>query len=200
MVANDHIGGRTSCSCLAQCGCRRIGRGLGRFPGSVINPIEGVASRCRTVGLSPGHIVPAVRGGALCVRDVTAAVLFRDGGLFLARRAAGQSLAGAWELPGGKIEIGETPEQCLERELHEEFGISVRVGPPVGESVYSYEHGQFRLRAFLVEWLSGEMTPTVHDRVAWVSEDEIDDLPMAPADVPIIDDLRGCGSWLSIRD
>ena len=59
---------------------------------------------------------------------VTCAIIEKDSKTLIARRAADQKLAGKWEFPGGKIEQGETPEECLKRELEEEFGIQVEVG------------------------------------------------------------------------
>jgi len=55
------------------------------------------------------------------LRQVTAAVIIEDGLLFLARRGPVERLSGLWELPGGKLEPGETLQQCLERELLEEL-------------------------------------------------------------------------------
>jgi mutator protein MutT len=57
---------------------------------------------------------------------VTAAVLEKDGRIIIAQRKSKDHLAGKWEFPGGKIEPGETPEECLARELNEEFNITVR--------------------------------------------------------------------------
>ena len=59
---------------------------------------------------------------------VTAAIIRRPGQILLARRQAGGHLAGHWEFPGGKIEDGEPPEECLARELEEEFGVAAEVG------------------------------------------------------------------------
>ncbi len=59
---------------------------------------------------------------------VTCAIIEKEGKILLARRAVGQKLAGKWEFPGGKVEDGESPEECLKRELEEEFGIQVEVG------------------------------------------------------------------------
>ena len=71
--------------------------------------------------------------------DVAAGIIQReDGKILLARRKPGSHLAGYWEFPGGKIEEGESPEECLERELLEELGIVTKTGAFVAESVYDY--------------------------------------------------------------
>ena len=76
--------------------------------------------------------------------SVTAAILVRDGKILIAQRKSSDHLAGKWEFPGGKIEYGETPEDCLKRELHEEFGIDTRIGVFLAESVYHYDRISIR--------------------------------------------------------
>lgn len=85
------------------------------------------------------------------MKDVTAAVIFNHGKVFLARRAAGENCAGGWEFPGGKIEQGETPEDCLTRELQEEFGVRAVIKDFIAESVYEYSTGSIRLLAYAAD-------------------------------------------------
>ncbi len=127
---------------------------------------------------------------------VTAAVLFQDGKVLVARRAPGFRHAGGWEFPGGKIEPGESPESCLARELAEEFGITTRVGPLVARSDYAYDFATVRIHAYEVEWISGEMVPRDHDLVAWVRPEELMAVDLLPADLPIarrIVEISGAG-------
>ena len=119
------------------------------------------------------------------IRTVTAAVMRRDGGILLTRRGAGEKLAGFWEFPGGKVEDGETIEECLTRELLEELGIVTAVGGFVGESLYDYEHGHIRLVAYEVEHIDGDFELTVHDAMSWVAPGQLLDYKLAPADVEI---------------
>jgi 8-oxo-dGTP diphosphatase len=118
-------------------------------------------------------------------RVVTAAIIRRVDCVLLARRSPGEKLAGSWEFPGGKVEAGETPEGSLARELLEELGIGVRIGGRVAESSYEYEHGTFRVIAYLVDWISGEPSPNVHDRLEWVKIDDLTSYQLLPADIPI---------------
>ena len=60
--------------------------------------------------------------------SVTCAILEKNGKILIARRAPDQKLDGKWEFPGGKVEDGESPAECLKRELAEEFGIQAEVG------------------------------------------------------------------------
>lgn len=119
--------------------------------------------------------------------EVTAAIIEKNGFVLAARRKEGIHLAGFWEFPGGKIEIGETPEECLSRELVEEFQIVTRVGQFIGESIYDYGTKVIRLSAYLVEHISGEFQLIDHDKIAWLSLDELMEIKWAPADIPLVE-------------
>jgi 8-oxo-dGTP diphosphatase len=116
-------------------------------------------------------------------RVVAAAIIRKNGSVLIARRSAGQKLAGFWEFPGGKVEEGETPEECLARELAEELGILTRIGEKCAESLHQYDHGNFRVVAYLVDCIGGEPRPTVHDRLDWVEIDDLRGYQLAPADI-----------------
>lgn len=124
------------------------------------------------------------------MKQVTAAVLVRSGRLLICQRPSGDPLAGLWELPGGKVEVGETPEACLERELREELGIESVVGARFGVSDYMYPGGAISLIAYLVTWTRGEIAASFHSEVCFVTPDELDTYHFAPADVPLIERLR----------
>lgn len=119
------------------------------------------------------------------MQQVAAAVIIEDGRILLARRAPGEKLAGYWELPGGKIEAGEGPQQCLERELLEELSMTVVAGEVLASTVFHYDHGSFEMLAVAAERLS-EYELSVHDEVRWASEQEAAGLPLAPADVELV--------------
>jgi 8-oxo-dGTP diphosphatase len=121
----------------------------------------------------------------MSMKDVTAAILLVDQKVFIARRRLPDPLGRKWEFPGGKVENGETPEECLRREMKEEFQIAVEVGEFFGESIYHYDHGCIRLLAYRVHWKKGGMKPIVHDEVRWVPINELPEYDFAPADVPL---------------
>lgn len=122
--------------------------------------------------------------------DVAAALILKDNKVFSARRKEGGHLSGYWEFPGGKLEEGESPEQCLARELKEELKINVRIGPYIGESVFDYGTTIVRLIAYEVEHLAGTIELVDHDEMRWLSFNELNAVKWAPADIPFVDQLK----------
>jgi 8-oxo-dGTP diphosphatase len=123
-------------------------------------------------------------------RIVTAGIIRRDGSVLLARRSSGERHAGFWEFPGGKVEDGESPEECLERELNEELGIVTKIGQKCSESSHQYDHGSFCIVAYFVDCVRGDLRPKVHDRLEWVNIDDIKRYKLLPADIPIVASLQ----------
>ena len=123
--------------------------------------------------------------------QVVAGILMRDEQFLIARRKAGMSLAGFWEFPGGKLEPDESPEQALQRELKEEFSIDVTVGDYVGRAEYDYDHIRIELIAYRAFIDEGEFELTDHDAIEWVTVERARTFELAPADIPILDQLAG---------
>ena len=122
--------------------------------------------------------------------QVVAGVLFVEGRLLVGQRPAGGRHSLKWEFPGGKIEDGETPEQCLKRELNEEFEIDVEVSKYLGTSVHEYDFGIIELMAYGTRVVRGEFKLNDHAEIAWVSKDEIGEYDYAPADLPFVEMIR----------
>jgi len=113
---------------------------------------------------------------------VTAAVLQRDGQVLLARRPSKGLLGGMWEFPGGKVEAGETLEDCLKREIREELGIAIRVGAPFGIYSHAYSHFRITLHAFLCAPDGSEPQALEAVELAWVAPDSLEAYPMGKVD------------------
>jgi 8-oxo-dGTP diphosphatase len=114
---------------------------------------------------------------------VAAGVIIRNGKIFIARRSGSQDpLAGTWEFPGGKIRPGESPQECLKRELLEELNIEVAVEEFVTECTYFYPHVSIKLMAYKCFWKSGEIRLIDHGDFAWVTPEELLNFNLSPAD------------------
>lgn len=122
---------------------------------------------------------------------VTAAVIDRDGKFLLAQRGPGDRLAGKWEFPGGKIEQGETPQDCLSREIREELGIVVQVGEFLCSSRFDYDHASVEIFAYRCKWVSGKLQQNAHQALQWLSPEELSEVDLAAADRPIARCLFG---------
>jgi len=121
---------------------------------------------------------------------VAVAILVNEAGqVLIARRPAGKQMAGCWEFPGGKVEPGETPEECLVRELKEEMGMRVEAGAFLAEIVYDYSWGKVQLMAYETHLVAGEFTLLEHEAMAWVRLEDMGAYGMTPADEPLIEEL-----------
>ncbi|MDR6637842.1 (deoxy)nucleoside triphosphate pyrophosphohydrolase [Paenarthrobacter nitroguajacolicus] len=115
--------------------------------------------------------------------------------LLAARRTAPPQFAGMWEFPGGKVEVGETAEAALHRELAEELGVEVRLGHELesGNSAGWTLNERAAMRVWFAELTAGEPRPLEdHDELRWMPLDGFDDvlgLPWIPADLPIVQAL-----------
>lgn len=118
---------------------------------------------------------------------VVAGALYDQGRLLAARRSAPVELAGRWELPGGKLEPGETPEEALVRELREELGVETETGARIP--------GEWPLKPGYVLWVwtarlrAGEPRPEPledHDELRWLARHELDSVDWIDADRPAV--------------
>jgi len=126
---------------------------------------------------------------------VAVALIDTEGRVLLAQRPQGKSLAGLWEFPGGKVEVGETPEAALIRELGEELGIETKSSclAPLTFASHSYDDFHLLMPLFACRRWTGIPTPREGQSLAWVRARDLRDYPMPPADIPLIPILR---DWL----
>ncbi|MET8974620.1 (deoxy)nucleoside triphosphate pyrophosphohydrolase [Streptomyces sp. NPDC004539] len=118
---------------------------------------------------------------------VVGAALLDGGRLLAARRSAPPELAGRWELPGGKVEPGEKPEDALVRELREELGVEAEAGERVpGEWAL---RAPYTLRVHLARLRPGSARPAPledHDELRWLTPGEVWDVEWLEQDVPAV--------------
>ncbi|WP_424967211.1 (deoxy)nucleoside triphosphate pyrophosphohydrolase [Dinoroseobacter sp. S375] len=123
------------------------------------------------------------------------ALVDTDGRVLLAQRPEGKSMAGLWEFPGGKVEPGETPENCLIRELREELGIETWDSclAPLTFASHTYADFHLLMPLFVCRKWDGIPKPVENQVLKWVEPSKLRDYPMPPADIPLIPILR---DWL----
>jgi len=120
---------------------------------------------------------------------VVAAVMINgQGQILLTERPAGKSLAGLWEFPGGKIEPGEQPMQCLIRELAEEIGVTVAAADIMPLTFVEYDYSDFTLfmPLYVVRRWSGDVQSLEQQRFEWIDLNRLGEYPVPPADEAVI--------------
>jgi 8-oxo-dGTP diphosphatase len=119
------------------------------------------------------------------------ALIDPDGRVLIAQRPQGKSMAGLWEFPGGKVEPGERPEQCLIRELKEELGIAVREEclAPLTFASHVYPDFYLLMPLYVCRRWDGFVEAREAQELKWVRPSELRKYPMPPADEPLISHL-----------
>ena len=120
------------------------------------------------------------------------ALVDADGRVLIARRPEGKAMAGLWEFPGGKLGPGETPEQCVVRELMEELGVDTRQSclAPIGFASHAYEDFHLLMPLYVCRTWRGTPSAREGQELAWVRPARLGDYAMPPADAPLIPLLR----------
>lgn len=116
---------------------------------------------------------------------VTAGIIIDNDKVLITRRAPKESFAGGWEFPGGKLEAGEDPRECLARELIEELDIDVAVGDLCSRVDHDYDNISISLIAYYCTIVKGDIKISVHDRFKWIKIGDLLDYDLLPADIPI---------------
>ena len=119
--------------------------------------------------------------------NVVAAAIEKDGKIFCAQRPEGKSLGGYWEFPGGKLEEGESPEEALIREIHEELNSQIEIISFVNEASYDYDFGTVVMKTFHARLVSGNLDLLEHQDSAWLEPNRLKTLNWAPVDRPAVE-------------
>jgi len=119
------------------------------------------------------------------------ALIDPDKRVLIARRPEGKAMAGLWEFPGGKVEPGETPEETVIRELHEELAVRINEPCLAPLSFASHDYGEFHLLMplFICRRWEGQPSPREAQEIKWVRANRLRAFPMPPADAPLISHL-----------
>lgn len=120
--------------------------------------------------------------------EVVAAVIVRDKQILATQRGYGD-FAGQWEFPGGKIELGESSSQALQREIHEELNATITVGDHLITVNHNYNDFSLTMQCFLCH-LDSSVELLEHSDAKWLSRKTIDDVAWLPADIDVVDALK----------
>jgi len=124
------------------------------------------------------------------VKQVVAALIFKDGKVLVCQRTRHQTMPLKWEFPGGKIEEGEQPRDALRRELDEELGIEASVGDEVARIRHQYKNGSsVELRFFVVRDYKGELENKIFKDMRWADRTELPSFDFLEADLELVKDL-----------
>ena len=122
--------------------------------------------------------------------QVACAIIEKEGKVLSTQRSASMSLPLKWEFPGGKINVGESPVECLRRELSEELGIEVAVGQPLFPTTHHYPAFTVTLYPFICTIAKGALILHEHAASIWLQPEELHILDWADADWPVLEDYQ----------
>jgi 8-oxo-dGTP diphosphatase len=120
--------------------------------------------------------------------EVVCAIIESDRKILLGKRSAPRQHAGFWELPGGKIDPGETPQNALSREIMEELGVTIEVGKQLSVVVHEYNTHTVRLIPFVCGISGGTIKPLEYQEIAWIDPSLKTEFPLLPPDYGILEE------------
>ena len=118
----------------------------------------------------------------MSVIEVTAAVIRRNNKILICQRPANKNCGLLWEFPGGKIEMGESGEQCIVRECQEELGVMLSVDRELTDVVYEYPDYIVHLHFYLCDIIAGFPAKKEHNAIVWITPGEVANYEFCPAD------------------
>ncbi len=126
-------------------------------------------------------------------KQIGVAVIGKQGKILIDRRKPKGEMAGFWEFPGGKIEAGETVEECIKREIKEELDIEIIVGDRLTTIAHAYENFNLTLYVHDCLHLSGEPQPLECEEIRWIEPEHLNRFQFPPANQQIIHLLQQRG-------
>ena len=118
--------------------------------------------------------------------EVVAAIIRKDDKIFATQRGYGE-WKDWWEFPGGKMEVGESPEVALKREIREELSTDISVDDLLCTVEYDYPKFHLTLHCYLCSLLSETLRLNEHEAARWLTKDELDSVRWLPADLEVVD-------------
>ena len=122
--------------------------------------------------------------------EVVAAVIFDEQGRIFATQRGYGEWKDWWEFPGGKMETGETPQEALRREIHEELDAEIEVGELLRTIDYDYPSFHLTMHCFKCRLAESHVTLLEHEAAKWLAPQNLDSVKWLPADEEIINELK----------
>ncbi|MBP3715190.1 MAG: (deoxy)nucleoside triphosphate pyrophosphohydrolase [Phocaeicola sp.] len=121
--------------------------------------------------------------------EVVAAIIRKGDKIFATQRGYGE-WKDWWEFPGGKMEVGETPEEALVREIHEELSAEISVDEFLCTVEYDYPQFHLTMHCYLCSLMTDSLHLNEHEAARWLSKDELVSVKWLPADVKVVELLK----------
>ncbi|MGN0231809.1 MAG: (deoxy)nucleoside triphosphate pyrophosphohydrolase [Muribaculaceae bacterium] len=121
--------------------------------------------------------------------EVVAAIIMDGEKIFATQRGYGE-WKGWWEFPGGKIDVGESPEEALIREIREELATEIAIDSFLTTTEHDYPSFHLTMHCFICHVLNGQLTLLEHEAARWLAPRQLDEIKWLPADVTVIPMLR----------
>lgn len=120
---------------------------------------------------------------------VSAAIIMKDNKIFVTQRGYGE-FKDWWEFPGGKIEEGETPEECLKREIKEELKADINIDKYLCTVEYDYPNFHLKMECFICSLIDGHLELVEAEDAKFITNDQLDNIDFLPADLLVVKELK----------
>lgn len=120
---------------------------------------------------------------------VSAAIIIKDNKIFVTQRGYGE-FKDWWEFPGGKIEEGETSEECLKREIKEELKADINIDKYLCTVEYDYPNFHLKMECFICSLIDGHLELVEAEDAKFITKDQLDNIDFLPADLLVVKELK----------
>lgn len=121
--------------------------------------------------------------------EVVAAIIQKEDKIFITRRGYGEFID-MWEFPGGKVEVGESKEDALKREIKEELELDIENLEYLVTVDHDYPNFHLKMDCFMCEVAGGKLALNAHNAVKWINFEELDNQKWVPADILVVNALK----------
>lgn len=123
--------------------------------------------------------------------NVSCAIISFNDKTLVVQRSADMKLPLKWEFPGGKVEPGESEEECIKREIKEELNIEIELISKLSPAQFDYPNFSIQLIPFLAHYVKGELVLSEHKQYILLTKEKLKDLDWAEADIPVLEEYLG---------